>query len=443
MAGNEPTSQLLRRLADKTVPAEERVRIADGAARSTRQPFEAWPILCSIMLDEKDDMDVRVAAARAARYCGVAGINHLARGLPTAPRVRAAAVESLRAIAAQPLPPYFETRLREDLAALDREVSLYPLVNLAWTYGADQRVIETSRRALADDDLDIRHAALQQLCSVGETDMAASLLRESADARTRAAAAELIGYYWAGDDDAATALEAALNDPEEAVRSAARTARRRIRLETSPRPRRAARPAVRPDVDPRFPWRSFLERWSREWLQIEEFVLDQPDEVVESGWLGAPGASEETIRALEERLGRQLPPSYRAFLATSNGFRGGGTSISRIRPTEEVRPFIEEEREWVEIWTAEGADISPEEHRSRRDETVFRTEYLRTAVQVSDVGDSAVYLLSPDVVDEDEWEAWLFASWIPGAQRYRSFWDLMRAEHASFLAIMLPERGRR
>jgi hypothetical protein len=24
-----------------------------------------------------------------------------------------------------------------------------------------------------------------------------------------------------------------------------------------------------------------------------------------------------------------------------------------------------------------------------------------------------------------EWEAWYFAPWMPGANRYRSFWDLM------------------
>ena len=49
-------------------------------------------------------------------------------------------------------------------------------------------------------------------------------------------------------------------------------------------------------------------------------------------------------------------------------------------------------------------------------------EYLRTALEVNDVGDAAVYLLNPEVVTPDgEWEAWFFANWLPGANGYRSF----------------------
>ncbi|MER6556671.1 SMI1/KNR4 family protein [Streptomyces sp. NPDC001027] len=37
-------------------------------------------------------------------------------------------------------------------------------------------------------------------------------------------------------------------------------------------------------------------------------------------WLGLPPASEERIRSSEERLGHRLPPSYRAFVAVSDGY---------------------------------------------------------------------------------------------------------------------------
>ncbi|MER6977287.1 hypothetical protein [Streptomyces carpinensis] len=44
-----------------------------------------------------------------------------------------------------------------------------------------------------------------------------------------------------------------------------------------------------------------------------------------------------------------------------------------------------------------------------------------------------VYLLNPCVVTSDgEWEAWYLAHWLPGAVRYRSFWDLMNDEYKSF-----------
>jgi hypothetical protein len=45
-----------------------------------------------------------------------------------------------------------------------------------------------------------------------------------------------------------------------------------------------------------------------------------------------------------------------------------------------------------------------------------------------------VYLLNPSVVFEGgEWEAWVFASVFPGAIRYRSFWELMKAEYQTEL----------
>ena len=45
-----------------------------------------------------------------------------------------------------------------------------------------------------------------------------------------------------------------------------------------------------------------------------------------------------------------------------------------------------------------------------------------------------IYVLNPLVVAPDgEWEAWRFAHWIPGAERFPSFELLMRAEHALFL----------
>jgi hypothetical protein len=50
-------------------------------------------------------------------------------------------------------------------------------------------------------------------------------------------------------------------------------------------------------------------------------------------------------------------------------------------------------------------------------------------LEISDTGDAAILLLNPEVVsDEGEWEAWFFASWLPGAGRFRSFEELMRFE---------------
>jgi len=51
----------------------------------------------------------------------------------------------------------------------------------------------------------------------------------------------------------------------------------------------------------------------------------EDDEVARRArWLGLPPASEERIAAMEERLGRRMPPSYRRFLEVSDGWRHAG-----------------------------------------------------------------------------------------------------------------------
>lgn len=58
--------------------------------------------------------------------------------------------------------------------------------------------------------------------------------------------------------------------------------------------------------------------------------------MIASGWLGFPGAGEEEIAALEDRLGTRLPPSYRSFLRASNGFLQPGVIVPRLLATDEV-----------------------------------------------------------------------------------------------------------
>lgn len=64
----------------------------------------------------------------------------------------------------------------------------------------------------------------------------------------------------------------------------------------------------------------------------------------------------------------------------------------------------------------------------------IRPEYLPHTLQISHTEDASdVYLLNPCVVTPDgEWEAWYLAHRLPGAVRYRSFWDLMNGEYVRF-----------
>ena len=75
-------------------------------------------------------------------------------------------------------------------------------------------------------------------------------------------------------------------------------------------------------------------------------------------------------------------------------------------------------------------DASREEHLADPQNcVVFRRAYLSSCLQISDVGDSAVVLLNPEVVNgEGEWETWFFSNWGPGATRYPSFRAYVESE---------------
>jgi hypothetical protein len=200
--------------------------------------------------------------------------------------------------------------------------------------------------------------------------------------------------------------------------------------------------------DPSFHWRTFLQHASRDLLADMSIREDLPTDVVASGWLGYAGASDEAIAALEDRLGRRLPPSYRSFLAESDGWRNWGAFIYRLWPCSEVRWFRERNQDWIDAYVQAGPEIEVSDadyfvYDDRQDSCRFRMRYLQSALEVSDAGDSAILLLNPEVVDDaGEWEAWFFANWMPGARRYRSFRDLMQAEHASFQRLQEDQPGK-
>ena len=88
-------------------------------------------------------------------------------------------------------------------------------------------------------------------------------------------------------------------------------------------------------------WRDLLATWSREILAVAAYRQEFPREVVETGWLGYPGASEDELTATESRLGLTLPPSYRTFLTVTDGWRTTKTFIDCIRPVGEITWYRE------------------------------------------------------------------------------------------------------
>ena len=175
-------------------------------------------------------------------------------------------------------------------------------------------------------------------------------------------------------------------------------------------------------------WLEWVTDWNRELIarfdpsKYDAFVDPAARQAVASGWLGAPGATEQQLVALEKRLGVKLPPSYRSFLEASNGFYMPGLIVPRVLPLEEVVWYRDSNAEAIDAFnegfTYGGGDPEP---------------FLENPLQVSAVElvGSAVYLLNPNVVDSaGEWEAGYFGHWVPGVDRYASFWALMEMERS-------------
>lgn len=179
-----------------------------------------------------------------------------------------------------------------------------------------------------------------------------------------------------------------------------------------------------------FDWRVFLQEISAkalaetDQLAIQESISGRQRK---TGWLGEPPATETQIAAAEARLGVRLPPSYRAFLETSNGFGPIATSVFRMRPAEEIDWFRTAEPETVAIWLKAGDEIGEREDDAAyrqygNHQGPMRKRYLKTALMVSDYQEGVVLLIPDVVTSAGEWEAWLL---VDDAWRFPSFRELM------------------
>lgn len=162
-----------------------------------------------------------------------------------------------------------------------------------------------------------------------------------------------------------------------------------------------------------------------------------------TGWLGRRGATPEEIVRCEHRLGAIIPPSYRDFLLTSNGWGRLGTFIDHLWSAEEVGWFTPRHHHWIETLTSNPAVVPDELYNVYGDEQqtwAYRPNDLRDALEVSSERDGAILLLNPHTMtSEGEWEALFLASWYPGAKRYRSFLALMQGEYESYRTLREDE----
>ena len=181
-----------------------------------------------------------------------------------------------------------------------------------------------------------------------------------------------------------------------------------------------------------------MRQWSHDLIDSmkRDELAQLPPKVIESGWLGYPGATEAQIARVETRLGLTLPPSYRAFLKVTNGWRKTTPFIHKLWSIEDIERCAVRHYAWIDafidrhdrgqfevrqvddlngLW--EPFSISDQEYYvygEQQDCSQIRIEYLQTAIEISDMGESCIYLLNPQVVTAaGEWEAWFFGIGCP------------------------------
>lgn len=192
----------------------------------------------------------------------------------------------------------------------------------------------------------------------------------------------------------------------------------------------------------KFDWKTFLKQESKriianykekETNSVDNWNLPElKAENIESEWFGYPGATEEQIKSAETRLGTILPPSYRMFLKITNGW-SAIPGPCRLYSTSEINWFCVKNQDWIDEWVACHKLLPPvrnEEYfvysKNCNWNQPIRTEYMQTALQISDEEDASVVLLNPQIIHNHEWEAWLLISGRASILRCRSFQSLIQ-----------------
>ncbi|GEM_PF-1988629 len=411
--------------------ADEAARVAAaaevGRQLATERPLDVcWQAVCAVAMDQDDAVEVRRAAIRALANAAAAAPNQLVRSFPNDP-TRALRKEALEVMRGLGVAPVMTARLEEQLTAARGPGRVLALANLALTFGYAPRIVAIYRECAADADEKVRLMCINGLSMLGEMDLVRDAMKDPV-APVRAHAAEMLGHYSTLLDLDIRALGAGLTDVDPAVQKAARTALKRLGIQPMAAP--PAKKRLQKETG-RFAWKQLLLDWSHAALADADYAVTLDDAVVQSGWLGFPGATAPQLKELATRLGRPLPPSYAEFLAVTNGFRRITPSIDEAFPAAQVQLFSQHNADWIAAWKQHALPVKSKQHLcygTQQDCAVFDASYLDGAVQVSAVGDG-VLLLNPAVTTPDgEWEAWFFASWLPGARRYPSFWDLVTAE---------------
>ncbi len=391
-----PCDRWMRQVTDTAQPLSVRLEAA-GSLTSQCRNHRVFQTLRSLLDHAGDDLSLRKAI--------VQGLTEWEDGfLPTMTLVHALSIPGLRATAVEtldrmaPVTGPRESRLLQLPTLKPGASKHYRVSSLPGVCGRDRRLLDYLRQMLQTGNRWERALAASELCGLGEVEMSLAAATDS-EPRVRKSLAAALSYF--REESGVDVLDRLLEDADPRVARQAAESLARLGF---------AGTAAAPPEQRGFEWGPLLKELSEFRIGDSQLAAGLPEEMVKAEWLGQPGASEPQIQTLEARIGQPLPPSYRTFLAAANGFEWPSSFIPRMFGADEVDRFHVRNADWAKAYR----DTYPA---------------LGACLQVSAVGDAAVILLNPRVVDESgEWETYFFANWIPGARRYRSLHAFLEGE---------------
>ncbi|MET9555428.1 SMI1/KNR4 family protein [Streptomyces sp. NPDC006645] len=151
-------------------------------------------------------------------------------------------------------------------------------------------------------------------------------------------------------------------------------------------------------------WREFLGDYSSKALELVDSSpylsarLSRTQR--ESGWLGYEPAGPRAVADAEERLGVRLPPSYRNFLLTSNGWADIG--LLELLAVDEIGWF-RDMTDLLDYWSSPGTGYFAE-HLEKFERCLL--------ISRDDGGAGGCWVLHADSAGEDG--EWVGYEWWPG-----------------------------
>jgi len=169
-------------------------------------------------------------------------------------------------------------------------------------------------------------------------------------------------------------------------------------------------------------------------LEVKSTAKLVPEEeaALKRGTTLNPPATLDDIHALERRIGRRLPPSYREFLLASNGMMfEGALNVVEMLAAKDLAPLSADNYPGIDTWLRMADVAVPGDTTSGGP---LPGPALEHAWVISSIEDGDVYLILPALPRPDgEWPVWFFGAKNPGAIAYPSFGAMLERERGKGL----------